>query len=267
MKSIVITGSASGIGLGLAKVFLQRGHRVVISDLNHEELNLAQAELATLASADNLKVKACDVTDHAQLQQLWDFSVQSFGRVDVWYNNAGTGSDNSNIIDTDIAILDRVLKVNVHGVVMGTQVAMQGMRAQGGGEIYNMSGFGGEGTIRPGMVIYGTSKRAVAYFSKAVAKEQQGSDIKIAWVNPGMVLTPLVINEARDMDPERWAMGRKIFNLFGETVETTTEKLVDRILENPRNGRQIHLLPMRKILWRFLSSLVKKRDVVSQFGI
>ena len=261
----MITGSARGIGFGLAQEFLRRGHRVMISDLHQDVVYQA---LAQLDAGDRAAGRVCDVTDLEHLHALWRATVDEFGRVDTWINNAGTGSDQSDIIDTAPHLLQRVLDTNLKGVVYGTQAALQGMREQGGESyIYNTAGFGSNGFWRRGMTIYGTSKRAVAYFSKGVSREVADSEIRVGWINPGMVVTPLVVEEARIMPPEQWAAGRKVFNMWGESIETTASQLVDRILENGRNGANLHLLPGWKMAWKSLRYLVAPRDLFAEHGV
>ena len=262
---VVITGSASGIGLGLAREFLTRGHKVMISDLHQDAV---YGVVNDLSSTGSVAGHAADVTDLEQLHGLWRACVDEYGRVDIWINNAGVGSDQSDIIDTPPHLLQRVVDTNVKGVVYGTQAALQGMRdQQGGGAVYNTAGFGSDGFWRRGMTIYGTSKRAVAYFSKGAAKELTGTDLRVCWLNPGMVVTPLVIEEAKTMPPEKWAAGRRVFNMWGETIETTATQLVDRILANDRNGVNLHLLPGWKMALKSLRHLVRPRDLFSDYGV
>ncbi len=264
-KVVVITGSARGIGFGVAREFLARGHRVVVSDLQQDAVDAALSELDGPDDAIGL---SCNVTDASQLMALWEFAAASFGRVDIWINNAGVGSDQSDIIDTDPTLLQRVLDTNVRGVVYGTQVALRGMQDQGGpAAVYNVAGFGSDGFWRRGMTIYGTSKRAVAYFSRGVAKEMAGGDVIVGWLNPGMVVTPLVIEEARTMPAEKWAAGRKVFNMWGETIETTATQLVDKILDNRKNCVNLHLLPGWKMAWKSLRQLFLRRDLFSEHGV
>lgn len=261
--SVVITGGARGIGLGLGREFAGRGWQVVIGDLQQDDIDRACLEIGHGAVGTE-----CNVTDRAQLQSLWQVAVDRFQHVDIWMNNAGVGSDQSPIHSTDPEILERVLDVNIKGVVYGSQVAMQGMAKQPeGGFIYNTAGFGSNGFWRAGMTIYGTSKYGVTYFSKAIAREMKDSAVKIGWLNPGMVVTPLVIEEAKIMTQQQWAAGRKVFNMWGETVETATTQLVDRILANNKNGINIHLLPAWKMLLKALRSLVVKRDLFAEHGV
>ena len=92
-RVIVITGSARGIGYGLAAEFLARGQRVVISDLHQSDV----FEAVNRLGGDRVAGHTCDVTDLDQLHDLWRAALDDFGRVDVWINNAGVGSDQSAI--------------------------------------------------------------------------------------------------------------------------------------------------------------------------
>ena len=266
--SVVITGAASGIGRGLAEVFLKRGWQVTLADRNESALNAASEAISIVSGCrERLHCVVCDVTVLHDIETLWDLAKARWHHIDIWINNAGVSAPIKNIVDTETDVLNRVIDVNVKGVVQGSQVASQHMQKQGSGFIYNISGFGGEGTMRPGMVIYGTSKRAVAYFSKAMAKESAQANVKIGWINPGMVITPMVVEDAKKMPAEKWKEGRRVFNWFGETIETTTERLVDEIEANQSNGKHIHLLPLWKIIWRIISSPFTRRDILRQFGI
>ena len=87
------------------------------------------------------------------------------------------------------------------------------------------------------------------------------------WINPGLVVSDMVIRQAREMDPGLWRSGRKVFNLFGESVDDTAEALAPRILDCQSNGSRIHLLPRRKMLGRLLTATLGGRDILAQHGI
>ena len=266
--TVVITGSAGGIGGGVAGAFYQRGFNVVISDLNQAALD----ERIGIIAGDNVDGRLlsvrCDVTDHQQLQSLWSQAAAKFGRIDYWINNAGLGGTQKTIADSEVDQLMAIVDVNIKGVILGTHVAVNGMARQGGGKIYNTAGFGVDGFTRKTMVIYGTTKRAVGYFSNGVAKEIDGSGTTIGWINPGMVITPLVIAGAKKIAREEWERaGRKMFNIFGETPEVVGEELVDRMIKDNRNGTFIKLLTAPGMLLGFIKSLFIKRDKLSEYGV
>ncbi|MCL4780026.1 MAG: SDR family NAD(P)-dependent oxidoreductase [Gammaproteobacteria bacterium] len=108
--TIVITGSASGIGYGLAQQFLARGCRVMLADLPGNRLDAAAAALGTPERAGS---RACDVSQREQLQELWDAAVARFGRVDFWINNAGVGPPVIRLDAVPPDWLDRAIDVNI----------------------------------------------------------------------------------------------------------------------------------------------------------
>ncbi|MCP4716294.1 MAG: SDR family oxidoreductase, partial [Deltaproteobacteria bacterium] len=89
MKTVVITGSSKGIGLGMAKEFLKRGCNVVMSSYAPEEMAAEFIKAQAEFGEDKVAAQACDVTDIDQLRALWDVASEKFGPVDIWMNNAG----------------------------------------------------------------------------------------------------------------------------------------------------------------------------------
>ena len=87
MKTFVITGSSRGIGLGLAKRFLEQGHQVMVSGSSQASTDKALSQLTEYG--ERVAGQPCNVTKHAEVQALWDASVAAFERIDVWINNAG----------------------------------------------------------------------------------------------------------------------------------------------------------------------------------
>ena len=161
MKTIVITGSTRGIGLGMAKEFLKRGHQVVISGRDQDVVDRVVAGLNQDFPSDLLHGVPCDVTDYAQVQALWDASKANFGEVDIWINNAGMAHA---LIDTwalPVDLIQRVIEVNVTGSLYGTKVAVSGMLEQGHGAVYLMEGHGSSGRVQKGLTLYGTTKSGI----------------------------------------------------------------------------------------------------------
>ena len=137
-KHIVITGSTRGIGLGLADAFLSRGCSVTISGRGKEAVEKTVADLKSRRDAERIFGLACDVTIPEQLQVLWDQSVQKFGRVDIWINNAGLSGEQGQVWELSPEQAQIPIQTNVLGTIYGAQAAMNGMLAQGFGSIYNM---------------------------------------------------------------------------------------------------------------------------------
>ena len=260
MKSVVITGSTRGIGRGLAEQFLARGCRVLVSGRSQAAVDAVVADLAQDAGMENVGGQACEITDGEQLQALWDAAAERFGKIDVWINNAGISLPRKPLRDTDPADISRVIEVNLSGLLLANRVALRGMESQGGGQIWNMEGFGSGGQVQPGMSVYGASKRAVNYLNKALQKELAGTGVQVCTLSPGIVVTDLLIGDY-DTGSAEWEKSKKIFNILGDTVETVTPFLVDGILKADKSGAKVAWLTGGKAFGRFMTAGFRKRDL------
>ncbi|MEZ0052430.1 NAD(P)-dependent dehydrogenase (short-subunit alcohol dehydrogenase family) [Mycobacterium sp. MAA66] len=197
-KVAIVTGGASGIGRGVVERFLAEGAKVVIADVQRE---LGEA-LATDAGDDAL-FHYVDVGDQAQIAQLVATAVERFGGLDVMVNNAGMPSPlKKSLFDEDLTEFDRVMRVNVLGVMAGTRDAARHMAEHGGGSIINMSSIGGI-QAGGGVTSYRASKAAVIHFSKSAAIELAHYEVRVNCIAPGNIPTPLLQTAAGDEDRER----------------------------------------------------------------
>ncbi|MCB9134462.1 MAG: SDR family oxidoreductase [Anaerolineales bacterium] len=259
-KTILITGSTRGIGLGLAIEFLKRGHNVVISGRAQNSVDHALADLTNTYNPQNLFGYPCDVTRLEQVEALWQAAATHFERVDIWINNAGITHPQTNIWDIGPATVQAIVQTNLLGTYHGCRVAIREMLKQGGGQVYNLEGFGSSGSVRAGLGIYGTTKASITYLSKALAAELKGTPVLLGTLQPGMVATELVTDQYKDK-PEDWQRVKKIFNIFVERVETVTPYLVEHILANTKNGAHISFSSQLKLTWRFMTAPFVKRNV------
>jgi NAD(P)-dependent dehydrogenase (short-subunit alcohol dehydrogenase family) len=260
MKNIVITGSTSGIGLGLADAFLARNCAVVIS--GHSQINLDKAHEILYSKCDAGRILAylCDVSHYHEVDGLWKAATAKFGHVDIWINNAGTGNPQIPIWDYSRELIDKVVGANVIGALYGMNVALKGMVQQGFGSIYNMEGLGSSGPVIKGLALYSATKSALAYLTTAAAKEVEGTAIIVGGLRPGMVATKLITAQYEE-HPEEWKKAERIFNILSDRVETVTPWLADKILTNKKNGARIQWLSRSKVMMRFLQSPFHKRTV------
>ncbi len=259
MKSVVITGSTRGLGLGLAREFLARGCKVMVSGRSERTVDAVVAELSP---AESVRGLSCEISDASDVKRLWDEARQAFGRVDMWINNAGT-STRSLLGDATASDIERVIQVNLTGLLLASSVALRGMQAQGGGQIWNMEGFGSGGQTAPGMSVYGASKRAVSYLNKALSKECQDSPVQVCALSPGIVVTDLLKGDY-DHDSPEWQSAKRIFNILGDTVDTVAPFLVDGVLRANKNGARVVWLTRRKAFLRFLTGAFNKRDLFAE---
>lgn len=255
---VVITGSTRGIGYGLAQAFLARGCQVVVNGRSQAAVERAVAALAASYEPGCIFGQPADVTDPAQVQALWNGAVERFGRVDIWINNAGLENRQMVLWELPPETIQAVVDTNLCGTIYCCQVAIRGMRAQGGGHIYNMEGFGSEGRIQTGITPYASTKYAIAYLTKALVAETADLPVRISTLNPGMVLTDMLLD---NVPPERLANAKRIFNILADRVETVAPWLAQRILENDKAGTRIAWLTTPQILLRFLLARFRKRDL------
>ena len=260
MTSIVITGSSRGIGYGLAEAFLQRDCQVTIAGRSLGSTHKALAKLKAKYGDDRVYGYPCDVSVPEQVQALWDESVQKFGKVDIWINNAGVNHPMKSLWELPAETVRSVIGTNLLGLTFCSQVAIKGMLAQGHGHLYNMEGHGSDGQILNGMTGYGASKSAVRYLTKALVKETQGTAVKVSTLSPGIVITKLIDDQFRE-DPDALERIKGAFNIFGDRVETVTPWLADRVLENDKSGAAIAWFTPQKAIWRIITSVLNKRDL------
>jgi NAD(P)-dependent dehydrogenase (short-subunit alcohol dehydrogenase family) len=267
MKSVVITGSTKGIGLGLAREFLKRDCRVVISSRSAAAVQQVCTDLEAQYGKGPVTGLSCDITDVAQVQALWDHACKHFQKVDIWINNAGISHARKMLWELDSTELSQVVDTNVTGMMNGCQVALRGMREQGSGAVYNTEGHGSNDMILTGMSVYGTTKRAVRYFTQALVKETEGSSVRVGVISPGMVMTDLLVSDWQEMDSEQREQARTIFNILADTVETVTPWLVDEILNDQASGTWIEWMNDIKAQQRFEDEAYLSRDLLSEFGL
>jgi NAD(P)-dependent dehydrogenase (short-subunit alcohol dehydrogenase family) len=264
-RVVVVTGSTRGIGLGLARELLKRGCRVVVSGRSQGSVDTALAQLADVAGPDRLTGKPAEVSRFEDHEALWQHAVDAFGRVDLWINNAGISLARKPFTEAATGDLDQIVGINLLGVIYGTQVALAGMTAQGAGSIWNMEGFGSDGMTSPGLAPYGSTKRAVTYFTDAVAKEQKGKPVTVSHLSPGIVVTDLLVGDYAD-DPEGWAKAKKVLNILGDSVETVTPYLADGVLTSTKNGDRVAWLTRGKAARRFATAAFNKRDIFANIN-
>jgi len=260
MKSIVITGSTSGIGFGLADSFLSLGCSITVSGRSQANLDKAYNLLAGKYETCLLLACSCDVTEYDQVQALWDTAKARFRNVDIWINNSGVGHPETEIWSYSPDLIKEVVNTNVIGAIYGSVVALKGMIGQGFGSIYNMEGLGSSGPIIRGLALYGTTKSALSYLTRSMAKETQGTPILVGALRPGMVATKL-ITEQYDGHPEEWERSKRIFNILADRVETVTPWLAKKVLTNNKNGANIIWLTKFKILKCFITAPFSKRKI------
>jgi NAD(P)-dependent dehydrogenase (short-subunit alcohol dehydrogenase family) len=273
-QTVVITGSTQGLGLGYAREFLRRGHNVVLSGRSPATVAAAVERLGVEFPGAHGRIVGidCEVAELAAVQRLWDFAVDSFGRVDIWLNNAGYARTGARFADNTSAEIESMVSANVIGSINAAQVAIAGMQRQGGGKLYlTLGGGGATGRVVPGMTVYSTTKRAVRYLADCLVKERRelkDDSILIGTISPGINITEGMLREMRSVPSAQRARAMKQLNFIGEHVETTTPWIVERVLAGRKQGDDITWLTTGRLAKRALSMLFgARRDIVSRYSL
>lgn len=197
-RSAVITGGASGIGLATARRFAAEGANVVIADLDPASGQRAAEEVS------GLYVKV-DVTSEEEVKNLYAVTNDTYGSVDITFNNAGISpADDASIIDTGIDAWRKVQEVNLTSVFYCCKHALSYMQAQGKGSIINTASFVAVMGAATSQISYSASKGGVLAMSRELGVEFARQGIRVNALCPGPVNTPL-LKKLFAEDPEKAA--------------------------------------------------------------
>ncbi|KAF1721851.1 SDR family oxidoreductase [Pseudoxanthomonas wuyuanensis] len=184
-KVVVVTGASSGIGEATARLLAQRGARVVLAARRTDRLQKLAADIQ--AQGGQARYSAVDVTRLEDVQDLIAFAQEQFGRVDVVVNNAGVMP--LSVLDAlKIDEWNRMIDVNIRGVLHGIAAGLPLMKAQGGGHFVNLSSIGGH-AVYPTAAVYCATKYAVLAISEGLRQESR--DIRVTVISPGVTASEL----------------------------------------------------------------------------
>jgi len=206
-KVVIITGASSGIGEATAKLLAQQGAKVVLAARREDRLQAIVKEIEQ-AGGEAAYYKA-DVVSSEDMQQLAQFALKQFGRIDVLVNNAGI-MPVSRLHELRVGEWDQMIDVNIKGVLYGIAAVLPIMREQQAGHIINVSSVAGY-EISPTSAVYSATKYAVRAISEGLRKEEAPSSrIRSTIIAPGMTETELLNTVT---SPEVQAMAKHIGNL------------------------------------------------------
>jgi NADP-dependent 3-hydroxy acid dehydrogenase YdfG len=203
-KVIVITGASSGLGEAAARALAAQGASVALGARRVDRIQSLAHEL-TRAGCKAIAVTT-DVTDRAQVKNLVDSAVQTFGRIDVMINNAGL-MPQSLLERLKIDEWDRTIDVNLKGVLYGIAAALPYMQRQKSGHFINVSSVAGH-KVGPGTAVYAATKFGVRALSEGLRQEVKPYNIRTTVISPGAVATELPDSVT---DPDAGARVRKFY--------------------------------------------------------
>jgi len=259
-KTAVITGSSRGLGFAIAKAFAEQGANVVLAARTEETLNSAVAELR------NQGYKAegfvCDTAKLEDVEKLARSAVSTFGRFDIWVNNAGIGAPYGLTMSISPERIKQVVDTNIMGVYYGSHVAMRQFLAQGSGKLINLLGRGDSGPV-PYQNPYASSKAWGKNFTQGLAKEYAGTGVEVMAFNPGLVITEMLTQvDVIDGFQDKVLPLNSVIRFWGNTPEVPAQKVVwmASSATDRRNGLMVNflsfgqmMLGVGKEIWRWIT--------------
>jgi len=224
-KTAVITGSTRGLGLAISRAYAAEGASVVISSRSAEAVDKTVA--AFRAEGRQAAGMAVDVGDLSQVQALAALAVKTFGRIDIWVNNAGTTGPYGPTTQVDPRVFAGVVQTNILGTYHGSVTTLSHFKKQGGGKLINLLGMG-YNKPAPWQNAYGSSKVWIRHFTKALVEENKGNaGIGIFALNPGMVLTDLLVrNEVIAGNEDKLKVFPTIVRMWAKPADVPAKKAV-----------------------------------------
>jgi len=265
-KTVVITGSARGLGFEMARCFRKKNYNVVISDVSKKDIDIAKNNLLKEKSKGEILGIVCDITKSEDIINLIKETKNKFSKIDFWINNAGVNQPDKLIWDMEDEEISKMIDIDLKGTIMASKYAMKVLVEQNEGAIYTVEGHGSNDAIIPGLSIYGTAKRGVTYFVNALAHETEKNkiDVIVGKLSPGIMITDFLVNAFRNKKIELSEKNKKIYNILGDYPDVVAKYLVNKMISNTDNNIRISWLTNRKATWRFMTSIFRKRNLLDK---
>ena len=237
---VLITGGGSGIGRETVLAFAREGAHVIAVDIG--EASVRETARLVEAVGGTCEAHTADVSSESAMQALAEKVHAAHGALDVLVNNAGIGAS-GRFLDTKIETWDRVLAVNVRGVLMGCHVFLPPMVARRKGHVVNTASMAGY-FPSPDLPIYTASKYAVLGFSEALRIDLRDKGIGVSAICPGVINTNIVATTVAEGDSARWQAGAVAFY---KKRNYGPEKVAKAILGAVRHNRAV--VPVSPEAW------------------
>ncbi|WP_040486509.1 SDR family NAD(P)-dependent oxidoreductase [Listeria grayi] len=197
-KVAIITGGSGGIGKKTAELFLEEGAKVVLVDISGDALQKAAEELN---ASDRVFTVEADVTKEEDTKRYVSATIDKFGQLDVFFNNAGIEGEIKALVDQTLEDFERVIKVNLTGQFLGLKYVLPILTKQGNGSVINtasVAGLDGSSFLAP----YVASKHGVSGLTKAAALEVADKGVRVNSVHPSPVNTRMMRSIEKNLNPD-----------------------------------------------------------------
>jgi NAD(P)-dependent dehydrogenase (short-subunit alcohol dehydrogenase family) len=236
-KSILVTGGASGLGAALCRTLAAAGADVMVGDINLERAAAMIESLGHAATGGRLTAVGCNVGDAASAEHAVNQTVETYGRIDVLVNNAGTDVTIS-LDEIAVADWDRVIRTNLYGPFLLSKYAARYMRRQGRGQIVNIASTAAK-RAWPNASAYHASKWGLLGLSHALHAELRPDNIKVTAVVAGGMRTPFLLDRFPDID----------LSTLQDPVNVAQTVKAVLLLPEETVIPEIMVLPMRESSW------------------
>ena len=263
MKTVVITGSARGFGYEMIKLFYQNDFNVVLCDINEIELDKAYDNLSKINKNGKILKYKVDITNEDEVSNLINYVLSEVNTIDIWINNAGVNQLNKPIWELDSKTINRLIDIDLKGTIICSKLIMNVMIRQKNGQIFNVEGYGSNNAVMTGLSIYGTCKRAITYFTEALAHEVKdlNTNVLVGKITPGIMITNFINTSLGDGEKiELDGKTKKVYNILGDKPDTIAKFMVNKIIKNKKNNVKFTWLTNRKAMFRFLTYSFNKHD-------
>jgi NAD(P)-dependent dehydrogenase (short-subunit alcohol dehydrogenase family) len=197
-RSIIVTGAAGAIGFSTCEILMREGANLLLVDINAAKL----AECTAALRAKGGRVEAClaDCGDEADVERYAQAAIDTFGRIDGFFNNAGVEGKLAPTHEYDVAEFDRLMRVNLRGVFLGLRYVLPHMVQSGSGAVVITASIGSERGLA-GACAYNATKHAVVGLTRTAASEVGPKGVRVNCVMPGVIETPLLVEVLEQMFP------------------------------------------------------------------
>ncbi len=216
-KVAIVTGASSEIGVSILKRLVEEGAKVVLLGRNLNSLEKARSEVT---DKDATVAISCDITNESQVIQTMSQILNSYGKVDILVNSAGTINDPIHFHEMSESEITRLIDVNMLGVFKMTKAVLPSMREKKTGCIINIGSISSERAIpRVHLAVYSATKAAINMFTKSIAVEYARSNVRCVCINPGIINSGMIKPYLDDPKARKVLEDRLPLNRIGEPVD------------------------------------------------